>query len=59
MLIDVPIEDDRKLEQVVPDYLKGKKKTTVRVLWAIEQLTSRSNGKPTPKTREQSSASSE
>ena len=59
MLIDVPIEDDRKLEKVVPAYLKGKKKTTVRVLWAIYQLTSRGNGKPTQQKPEQSNASTE
>ena len=38
-LIEVPTEEDRMLEQVVPAYLRGEKKTTQRVRWAIEKLT--------------------
>ena len=37
-VIEVPIEEDRRLETIVPDYLKGDRKTRQRVRWAIEQL---------------------
>lgn len=29
--------DDKKLERVVPPYLRGKHRTTQRVRWAIEE----------------------
>jgi hypothetical protein len=34
-------EYDRKLERVAPPFLKGKRKTTQRIRWAIEELENR------------------
>ena len=45
-LIEVPIEEDRMLEEVVPAYLKGDKKMTQRVRWAIEEFVK--TREPTP-----------
>lgn len=31
-------EEDRRLEEVVPEFLRGQKNATKRVRWAIERL---------------------
>ena len=34
-------DDDKRLERIAPQYLRGKRKTAQRVRWAIEQLLKR------------------
>lgn len=46
-LVEVKTEDDARLEQIAPEYLRGPKATTRRVQWAIHEIVRiRSNGQP-------------
>lgn len=52
--IELPETDDAKLEDLAPDFLKGDRKTTSRVRWAIDRLFQLATPAPPVATQESS-----
>ena len=58
--VRITAAEDRQLDEVAPDYLKGERKAEQRVRWAIDEYLKRLNGcNPSQPSSEPAHASSE